>query len=153
MVIKLSDVKKLREKTGAGVMDCRKALDVAKSDFNKAEKVLLERGITRAEEKSDRKALEGLIEAYIHSNGKIGAMVELACETDFVARTDDFKYLAHELVMQIAAMEPKDVENLLEQPYIRDYTITISDLVKKTIAKLGENIVIKRFVRFELDED
>lgn len=150
MKIKLNDVKKLREKTGVSVMECRKALDDAKGNFIKAEKILLERGIARAEEKSDRKAFEGLIESYIHSNGKIGALIELACETDFVARTDDFKSLAHELVMQIAAMEPKDVENLLEQPYIRDYTITILDLVKKSIAKLGENIVIKRFVRFEL---
>lgn len=153
MKIKLNDVKKLREKTGVSVMECRKALDDAKGNFSKAEKILLERGIARAEEKSNRKAFEGLIESYIHSNGKIGAMVELLCETDFVARTDDFKTLAHELVMQIAAMEPKDVENLLEQPYIRDYTITISDLVKKTIAKLGENIVVKRFERFELGEE
>jgi len=153
MKIKLNDVKKLREKTGVSVMECRKALDDAKGNFSKAEKILLERGIARAEEKSNRKAFEGLIESYIHSNGKIGAMVELLCETDFVARTNDFKTLAHELVMQIAAMEPKDVENLLEQPYIRDYTITISDLVKKTIAKLGENIVVKRFERFELGEE
>lgn len=150
MKIILSDIKKLREKTGVSVMECRKALDDAKGNFDKAEKILLERGIAHAEEKSDRKVFEGLIESYIHSNGKIGVLIELLCETDFVARTDDFKTLAHELVMQIAAMEPKDVENLLEQPYIRDYTVKISDLVKKTIAKLGENIVIKRFVRFEL---
>lgn len=152
MAVSVGDIKKLREKTGAGVMDCRRALDSAKGNFAKAEKILVTKGIAEASKKGDRKTSEGLVEAYIHSNGKIGVLVELLCETDFVARTDDFKYLAHELAMQIAAMEPKDVENLLEQPYIRDYTITVGDLVKKTIAKLGENIVIKRFVRFELGQ-
>lgn len=152
MSILMSDIKKLRTKTGAGVMDCKRALEKAKGNFAKAEKIIIKEGIIMAEKKSDRKTSQGLIEAYIHANGKIGALVELSCETDFVARTDDFRKLAHELVMQIAAMEPKDVENLLEQPYIRDYTITISDLVKKTIAKLGENIIVKRFERFELGE-
>ncbi len=152
MKVTVLDIKKLREKTGAGVMDCRKAIDETKGDFAKAEKILLEKGIASAEEKKDRKTTEGLIEAYIHSNGRIGSLVELSCETDFVARTLDFKNLAHELAMQVTAMEPKDVNNLLEQFYIRDYTITVADLVKKTIAKLGENIVVKRFVRFELGD-
>jgi elongation factor Ts len=152
MPVKITDIKKLRKKIGAPVMDCRRALEEAKGDFARAEKILTEKGIASAEKKRDRETTAGLVEAYIHANGKIGVLVELGCETDFVARTDDFKYLAHELAMQIAAMEPKDVENLLEQLYIRDYTITISDLVKRTIAKLGENVVIKRFTRFELGE-
>ena len=131
-------------------MDCRKALEEAKGDMKNAEIILDKKGIEKADKKADRVTEEGLVETYIHSNGKIGAMVELTCETDFVARTDDFKTLAHELAMQIAAMEPTNSANLLEQPYIRDYTVTISDLIKKTIAKVGENIVVKRFTRFEI---
>ena len=150
MAISMEDIKALREKTGAGVMDCRKALDEAKGDMKKAEAILSKKGIEKADKKSDRITEEGVIESYIHANGKIGVLLELTCETDFVARTDDFKTLAHEIAMQIAAMEPSDVKNLSEQPYIRDYTLTISDLVKKTIAKVGENIVIKKFTRFEL---
>lgn len=136
-------IKELREKTSAGVMDCRKALEEANGDIEKAAEILRKKGIEKAEKKSDRETSQGLVEAYIHQTGKVGAMVSIACETDFVARTEDFKKLAHEVAMQVASMNPKNVEELLKQEYIRDSSKTISDLVKETIAILGENIVIK----------
>lgn len=143
-------IKKLREKTGAGIADCRRALEEAKGDEKKAEELLRSWGIDKAASKADREAGQGLVETYIHGGGKVGAMVEVNCETDFVARTDEFKSLAHEIAMQVSAMNSVDVEELLKQEYIRDSSKTISDLVKEAIAKLGENIVVKRFVRFEL---
>jgi len=150
MNIKIDDIKKLREKTGAGIADSRKALEEAKGDFKKAEELVKSWGIEKAAGKLDRVVGAGLVETYIHGGGKVGAMVEVACETDFVARTDEFKNLAHELVMQIAAMDPKDVKEFEAQDCIRDSSKKVSDLVKETIAKVGENIVIKRFIRFEL---
>ncbi|OGD87309.1 translation elongation factor Ts [Candidatus Curtissbacteria bacterium RIFCSPHIGHO2_01_FULL_41_11] len=152
MGVSLDQIKQLREKTSAGVADCRKALEEAGGDFEKAEELLKSWGIDKAASKADREAGQGLVETYIHSGGKVGAMVEVNCETDFVARTDEFKTLAHEVAMQVSAMDPKDVEELLEQEYIRDSSKKIGDLVKEAIAKLGENIVIKRFMRFELGQ-
>lgn len=146
----IEDVKKLREKTGAGIADCRKALEEVKGDFKKAEELLKNWGIDKAAAKSDRAVGAGLVETYIHGGGKVGAMVEVNCETDFVAKTDEFKNLAHEVAMQVAALNPKDVEELLKQDYIREAGKTIDQLVKETIAKIGENIVVKRFIRFEL---
>lgn len=152
MKITLEQIKELREKTGAGIMECRRALEEANGEIKKAEKILLERGIEKAEKKEGRATSQGLVDAYVHGGGKIGVLVEVSCETDFVARTDDFKKLTHELCLQIASMEPKTVEVLLAQPYIRDASMTVLDLVKSTIGKLGENIVVKRFTRMTLGE-
>lgn len=153
MNIPIDQIKKLREKTGAGIADSRKALEEAKGDFKKAEQLVKSWGLDKAATKADRAVGAGLVETYIHGGGKVGAMVEVACETDFVARTDEFKSLAHEVGMQVAAMDPKDVEALLKQEYIRDSSKTIDQLIKETIAKVGENIRIKRFMRFELGEE
>ncbi|MDP2632888.1 MAG: translation elongation factor Ts [Candidatus Curtissbacteria bacterium] len=150
--ISIDQIKKLREKTGAGIADCRRALEEAKGEGKKAEELLRSWGIDKAASKADREAGQGLVETYIHGGGKVGAMVEVNCETDFVARTDEFKSLAHEIAMQVSAMNPVDVEELLKQEYIRDNSKTIGDLVKEAIAKLGENIVVKRFMRFELGQ-
>lgn len=152
MEISIEQIKKLREITGAGIADCRKALEEAKGDEKKAVELLKSWGIDKAVSKSDRAVGAGLVETYIHSGGRVGSIVEVNCETDFVARTDEFKSLAHEIAMQVAAMDSKDVEELLKQEYIRDVSKTISDLVKEAIAKLGENIVVRRFMRFELGQ-
>ena len=158
-------VKQLRDQTGAGIMDAKRALEATGGDMAKAAEILKAQGLARAAKKAERVAGQGLIEAYIHAGGRIGAMVEVNCETDFVARTDDFKRLAHDIAMQIAATNPKvigneppgaveeqvsDEEVLLKQPFIKDPSMTIDDLVKNAIAKLGENIIIRRFARFEL---
>lgn len=145
-------LKKLREETGTGIADCRKALEESGNDYKKALLWIKKHGIEKAAKKSDRETSQGLVEAYIHQGGRVGAMIEITCETDFVARTDDFKNLAHELAMQIAAMNPKDVSSLLKQEYIRDGSIKIEDLVKQAIAKLGENIVVKKISRISLGE-
>jgi len=145
-------VKRLREETGAGVMDCKRALDEAKGDFEKAKSLIKERGLAKAKEKADREANEGVVEAYVHAGGRIGAMVELSSETDFVARNADFKGLAREIAMQVAAMDPTDVDQLLGQPYIRDASKTIGELVTGIAATTGENVRVKRFKRFELGQ-
>ncbi len=147
----LNLLKKIRNETGAGIADCRKALEETGNDYKKALGWIRKHGIEKAAKKADRQTSQGLVEAYIHQGGKVGAMVELACETDFVARTSEFKNLAHEISMQVAAMAPKDVETLLKQEYIRDPSMTIFDLIKQSIAKLGENIVVKKITRYELD--
>jgi elongation factor Ts len=145
-------VKRLREETGAGVMDCKRALDEAKGDFEQAKALIKERGLAKAKEKADREAKEGVVEAYVHAGGRIGAMVELSSETDFVARNPDFKGLAKEIAMQVAAMDPTNVEQLLQQPYIRDSSKTIGELVTGIAATTGENVRVKRFKRFELGQ-
>lgn len=152
MQIKVDQIKKLREKTGAGIADVRRALEQSGGDAKAAANLLKSWGKDRAAAKLDRAARQGLVETYIHAGGRVGAMVEINCETDFVAKTDEFKNLAHEIAMQVAAMDPVDVEELLKQEYIRDATGTIDDLIKELIAKLGENIVVKRFMRFELGQ-
>jgi len=149
MNIKIEDIKKLREKTGAGIADSRKALDEAAGDMKKAEDLVRSWGIEKAASKSDREAKAGLVDSYVHA-GKVGVLLEINCETDFVAKTDEFKNLCHEVAMQVSAMNPKDVVELMGQDYIRDGKKKIEQLVKETIAKVGENIVIKRFARFEL---
>lgn len=146
------DVKRLREETGAGVMDCKRALDEAKGDFEKAKLLIKERGLAKAKQKSDRNAREGVVEAYVHAGGRIGAMVELSSETDFVARNEDFRGLAKEIAMQVAAMNPKTVDELLEQAYIRDASKTIGELVTGIASTTGENVRVKRFERFELGQ-
>lgn len=148
----IDQIKKLREKTGAGIMDCRKALDESKGDGQKAEELLTKWGIEKSEKKAGRETKAGIVDSYIHAGGKVGVLVELLCETDFVARTAEFKNLAHELCLQIASMNPKDAKTLLAQEYIRDPKLTIEKLVKQVIGKLGENITIPRFIRFQLGE-
>ena len=186
-------VKELREKTNAGIMECKKALADAKGDLAEAEKVLIKRGVKRAEKKKGRVAQEGIIYSYVHLGGKIGVLLELNCETDFVSRNQVFQTLAKEIAMQIAATNPRYVmredvsedkvkeltdvwlndfrdkpkevaqkiiagkldkyfaqECLMEQPFIKDDTISINDYIKTKIAEIGENIVVRRFVRYEL---
>jgi len=150
MNISLDLLKQLRSETLAGVADCKHALEDANGDYKKAKKLLIERGVEKAAKKEDRETAMGIIESYIHANGKVGVLVELRCETDFVARNEEFKKLAHEVALQVAAMEPKNVEELLKSPYIRDAKMTIGDLVKLTIAKIGENITIAKFTRLQL---
>jgi elongation factor Ts len=146
----IEQIKKLREETQASIADCRKALDDSKNDYKKAQEWLKKRGAEIAEKKAERVTSQGVVEAYIHGEGKIGVLVTLLCETDFVARTDEFKKLAHEIAMQVSAMDPKDVKALLSQQYIRDPKLTIDDLIKEAIGKIGENIKVREFSRIEL---
>ena len=197
MAISAAQVKELREKTGAGMMDCKKALTEANGDMEKAIEILREKGLAAAAKKAGRVAAEGLVESYIHAGGRIGVLVEVNCETDFVAKTEEFRSFVRDIAMQIAAMNPKYVKRdevpaevvdkereilrtqalnegkpehivekmvegrlekyfkevcLLEQPFIKDGDKTIEQLVKEMIARIGENISIRRFVRFELGE-
>ena len=145
----MTDIQKLREKTGAGVMDCKRALQDAKGDFDRAVTLIQERGFVKAEKKQGRTTGAGLLESYVH-NGRVGVMLELRAETDFVVRSEPFKTLAHELAMQIAAMDPADVTALLKQPYVKDESMTVEAFVKQTVAKVGENINISRFARYEI---
>ena len=191
-------IKELRARTGAGVLDCKKALEQADGDMDKAVEILRKMGIAKADKKIGRETKEGIIEAYIHPGAQLGVLVEVNCETDFVARTEEFKQFAHEIAMQIAAAAPRyvSIEDipeeviekekeiyraqlkdsnkpehviekiiegklkkfyqevvLLEQPYIRDESKTIKELLKETIGKLKENIQIKRFARFRVGEE
>jgi len=160
-------VKELREQSGAGVMECRNALLEAEGDVQKAFEILKQRSLLKAEKKKTRTATQGLIEGYFHGGGRIGAMVEVNCETDFAARSDVFRELAHNLVMQVTAQDPKFISKeeipeganvepetvcLLLQPYIKDPSKTVQDVITEAIAKVGENIKVSRFVRFELGE-
>jgi elongation factor Ts len=198
MAATIEQIKQLREATGAGIMDSRKALEQAGGDFDKAMEYLREKGMAMAAERADREASEGMLELYSHGNGRVGVMVEVNCETDFVARSEAFRSFAHEIALHIAASEPTCVsesdipadvlENersaalalareegkpeaiaerivegklkkfmddncLLRQMYIRDDTITVEELLMQNIAAIGENIVIRRFVRWELGEN
>jgi len=146
------EVKRLREETGAGVMDCKRALEESKGDFERAKALIKERGLAKAQKKSDREAKEGIVEAYVHAGGRIGAIVELSSETDFVARNAEFRELAKELAMQVAAMDPKDVDELLEQAYIRDASKKVGELVTGIAATTGENVRVRRFKRFQLGQ-
>ena len=197
MDISIEQVKELREATGAGILDCRNALDVAEGDFDKAVEHLREKGVAEAAKRMSREANEGLVASYIHGDGRIGVLVEVNCETDFVARTDEFQQLVNNIAMQIAAMAPpyltrddvpeeviereKEIYRnqaleqgkpdrvidrivdgrlekfynqscLMEQEFIRNDEITIEELLKNEIATIGENIVVRRFVRFERGE-
>lgn len=151
MKINVDDIKKLRESSGAGIADCRAALESSKGDLEKAKEILKKKGLDKAESKSERVVKAGLVETYSHG-GKVGVLVEVLCETDFVARTDDFKSLAHELTLQVASMNPSSVEELLGQEYIRDNSMTVEQLVKSVVGRLGENIQIGRFERIALGE-
>jgi elongation factor Ts len=171
-------VKELREKTGAGIMECKRALDESGGNIDKAVEILREQGVAKAGKKAGREARQGLVATYIHAGGRIGGMVEVNCETDFVARTDDFKTLARDLAMQVVAMNPRYVseaeissderaagvamhgseksflenEVLLSQTFIKDSRRTMHELVQDAVAKMGENIVVRRAVRFEVGE-
>ncbi len=151
MQVQLEDIKRLREETSAGVSDCRQALEDANGDYEKAKKLISEWGLEKAAKKEGKETSQGIVESYVHA-GRIGVLVELRCETDFVAKTDEFKNLAHELALQVASMDPKNVSDLLKEIYIRDSSLSIEALVKQTIAKVGENITIARFTRMELGE-
>ncbi|HEY5117880.1 MAG TPA: translation elongation factor Ts [Anaerolineales bacterium] len=198
MEISTSQVKQLRETTGAGILDCRKALESTGGDMEKAVVILREKGLAAAAKRADRVTKDGTIELYTHGGGRVGVMVEVNCETDFVARTEEFRHFAHEIALQIAASSPRylDVSDvpaevaeeeksiaanraksegklegvidriiagrlekfyqevcLLQQPYIRDETIKVGDLVKQTIAATKENVTIRRFARWELGAD
>lgn len=144
-------IARLREETSFSVMDIKKALDEAGSDEKKAKEILHEKGKMAMKKRENREAKNGVIEAYVHS-GKIGVLVELNCETDFVAHNQDFKTFAHELALQISSMSPENMEALLKQPYIKDASKTIDDLLAELTQKIGENIKIRRFVRYSLGE-
>lgn len=147
-MIKSEDVQKLREMTGAGVMDSKNALKDAEGDFEKAKALIKERGLLKANKRAGREVREGIIDAYIHNN-RVGVLVHVSCETDFVAKSDVFKELVHNVAMQIAANAPDDVDELMGQAYIKDESQTIEELVKGAIAKLGENIKIEEFARYQ----
>ncbi len=153
MAVDIKQLKQLREETQASIADCRMALEESAGDYKKAQEWLKKRGLEKAGKKSDRETSQGIIESYIHQNGRVGVLIELLCETDFVARTDEFKKLAREIAMQAAAMNPENVESLLKQEYIRDSSTTIEKLVKETISKTGENITVKNFKRFEIGKE
>lgn len=165
MTASTETIRELRGRTGAGIMDCKRALEETGGDLDKAVEVLREWGISTVAKKAARSANEGLVETYVHSGGRIGVMVELNCETDFVARTPDFQELAHDIALQIAAMSPQIVEDekplddlnssegeprLLYQPFVKDPSRTIRDLITDVVGRVGENIVVRRFARYEL---
>ena len=167
MKIPTDTVRELREQSGAGVMECRNALLEVDGDIEKALQVLKQRNLIKVENKRGRSASQGLIEVYIHTGGRLGAMVEVNCETDFAARTDEVKELAHHLAMQVAAMPPQFISReeipeganleaeeacLLLQPYIKDPGMSIQDIIDETVAKVGENIKVSKFARFEVGE-
>jgi len=145
----INDIQKLREITGAGVMDCKRALEDAKGNFDLAIKIIGERGLLKAEKKQGRSTGAGFLESFIH-NGRVGVLLQLQAETDFVVRSEPFRQLAHELAMQIAAMNPADVDELLNQSYIKNESVKISDMLKQVMAKVGENIKVERFCRYEI---
>lgn len=150
MAIDMTLLKKLREETSAGIMDVRRALEASAGDEAKARDWIRENAIKTADKKTDRETSEGFVGSYVHMTGKIAALVCLTCETDFVAKTSDFKELAREIAMQVASMDPENVSSLLSQVYIRDPKMTIQDLIKQTAGKLGENIVLKAITRLSI---
>ena len=165
MVVTTEIIRDLRAKTGAGVMDCKKALEESDGDMSKAISLLKEWGISKVQKKSSRSANEGVVETYVHAGGRIGVILELNCETDFVARTPEFLNLAHDLALQIASMDPKSIDDedshddtedfdgetrLMQQDFVKDPTQTISDLITEAVSRIGENILVRRFTRYEL---
>ena len=146
----LQQIKELRERTGISIIECQKALQEADGDTEKARALLREWGKEVAAKKQAREVGEGVVDSYIHATGKVGVLIDVGCETDFVAKSADFKNLVHELAMQIASMNPENVEELLDQSYIKDSSKSIKDLLTEVIAKIGENIVVQRFERFEI---
>jgi elongation factor Ts len=147
----MQDITDLREMTGMGLSDIKKALEEAEGNRPKAMELLKERGAKIMEKKSDRTASEGVIEAYVHG-GRIGVLLEVNCETDFVARSDSFKEFAHDVALQISSMAPTSVEELLAQPFIKDSKLSIADYLRDTTSRLGEKIVLARFERYLLGD-
>ena len=174
MAATTDNIKRLREETSCGVIDCKKALEEAKGDFSKAKEILRKRGLEMAAKKSNRLAKEGRVEAYIHNGNKIGVMVEVNCETDFVARSEDFCKFTRDVAIHIAALNPKYIKKedvpadvlareadkeayikancLLAQAYVKDPGKNVQDLLNELVAKIGENIMVGRFVRFKVGE-
>ncbi len=176
MAITTTQIKELREKSGAGIMESKRALEETDGNLEMAIELLRQQGVAKASKKADRAASQGLVEPYIHGGGRIGALVEVNCETDFVARTPDFQSLAHDIAMQVAATAPRYISSddipaddlagleaeygdreeaiaqvsLMDQVFIKNAKVTVRDLVKEHIGKLGENIIVSRFSRFEL---
>jgi elongation factor Ts len=149
--ISIDDIKRLRQLTGVGITDAKKALQASGGDFDKALSEMREKGLTKAEKRGQREARAGLIGGYVH-DGRIGVLIEVNCETDFVAKTDEFKELVKDLTLHIAASDPQDEAELLEQPFVKNPDQTVADIVKEANAKLGENIVVRRFSRLALGE-
>ena len=167
MDVTVESIRDLRERTGAGIMDCKRALEESEGDLERAQELLRERGLATAAKKSSRATNEGIVESYVHSGERIGALVEVNCETDFVARTPDFRDLAHDIAMQVAAMAPLYLDTadipeedshdpqgvcLLQQPFIKDPGITVQERVNEAVGRLGENVRVRRFARFSLGE-
>ncbi len=149
-MISIEQIKQLREETGASPVKIKKALEESGEDVVKAKELLKTWGAVKAGEKGDRETNDGLIDVYIHPNAKSGVLLDIRCETDFVAKNPDFKNLAHEICLHIAAMNPESVEVLLVEPWVKDGAKTIKNLVEETVAKIGENIEIRQFVRYEI---
>jgi elongation factor Ts len=149
-MITIEQIKKLRDETAISISECKKALEEAQGDFQKAKEILKNWGKDLSGRRAGRGTEQGIIASYIHSNKKIGVLLELGCESDFVAKNNDFQNLAHEICLQITAMIPDDIEALLKQPWVKDGTKTIQELINESIAKTGENIVLKRFSRYEI---
>ncbi len=167
MATSVEQIRSLREQTGAGIMECKQALEENDNDISKATEALRLKGFAQAARRADRATTEGVIEAYIHTGGRVGALVELGCETDFVARTPEFKQCAHDIAMQVAAMGPVylsdgDIEegdsrpanqvSLLQQTFIKDSSKVVADIVQELAAKVGENVKVVRFSRLALEE-
>lgn len=150
MTINIDQIKKLREETGAGVMDVKKVLEETGGDLEKSLKILMEKGLAKIEKRADKLAGEGLVFSYIHSGAKVGSLLMLGCETDFVAKTEEFQKLGKEIVMQVATEEYADVPALMDAEYVRDAGKKISDLIGATVAKLGEKIEIRAFTRYSV---
>ncbi len=153
MSLDLTSLKKLREQTGVSFSVCKKALEEAGNDVEKAKKLLTKWGEKKAADKADRTTNQGVIASYVHHNKKIATLVELQTETDFVANNEDFRKLGNEIAMQVATMNPENVEELLKQEYVRDPSKTIGDLVKDAVLKFGENTKIARILRWELGRE
>jgi len=143
-------VKKLRKEMGLGIMEIKAAVEEAEGDEVKAKQILKEKGFKKAETKSERETHQGRVATYTHSTGKIGVMVELLCETDFVAKHEDFVELTKNLCLQVAAMNPETVEDLLKQEFIKDSSKTVEEMIKSLVTKFGENMKLSRFSRFEI---
>ncbi|MFQ6027335.1 MAG: elongation factor Ts [Dehalococcoidia bacterium] len=167
MAVTVEQIRTLRESTGAGILECKQALEDNGGDFDKAAEALRQKGFAQAAKRANRETSEGVIESYIHTGGRVGALVELGCETDFVARTPEFKQLAHDIAMQVAAMSPAYVSaeeiaeddtrppaqvSLLQQPFIKDGSRVVADMVQELAAKVGENVRVVRFSRLALEE-
>lgn len=150
MAINTEEIKKLREETGAGILEVKKALEDTGEDYEKARQLLMDKVAGKAAKKVDRVTKDGLVEAYIHAGGKLGSLLWIACETDFVAKTDDFKKLAHEIAMQVCTEDFADIASLVNSEYTRDPTKKVLDLINEVIAKVGEKIEIRGFTKFDV---